>query len=352
MNKTIFVLAALAALSGCGGGGDGSSTTPASNQPGTSTGTGGSSSQGSTGGSSGSSSVPASVVPATTVAAPTYASTDQRYALFNLLNAYRAQMGVGMVRQDSLLDTAAQAHAVYLNVNGTAGGHSEDPAKTGFYGADPRARATVAGVPTTTRVGELISGTGDAQSCLTGMKNSVYHLQSLTGNAETVGLGFATYCTFELGTITGQTGTSASSDFPIGGGQQLAANAIAYSPVDGETVDRAMGGESPRPAPDIPNPGHPVMMRVRADTTADVLSVTTFKLVDSSGADVAGRILIASNAKAASAAAAVVDSAIYSGVAFFLPQTPLSSNATYTAVFSGARNGVAISKSWSFKTYF
>ncbi|AOY97504.1 hypothetical protein BKK79_36770 (plasmid) [Cupriavidus sp. USMAA2-4] len=345
MKKTIFVLAALAALSGCGGGGDGGSSASTSTPQPTPTAP---VTQPTT------PAAPASVAPATGVGAPTYATTDIRYSLFNLVNTYRNQMGVGELRQDALLDAAAQAHANYLSLNGVVGGHVEVASNPGFTGAYPRDRATVAGVPASTWVGETISGTGSAQACLTVLANSVYHLQSLTANQESVGIGYNVNCVMDFGTVTGYTGQTVSqlNAIPVGGGQQMAATAIAYSPLDGETVDKAMAPESPQPAPDIAAPGHPVMVRVRADLTTDVLSVSTFKLVDSSGADVAGRILIAPNAKAASNSGAVTDSGINAGVAFFLPQVPLGSNKTYTAVFSGARNGVAISKSWSFKTYF
>lgn len=347
MKKSIVFLSIFAALSGCGGGGGdnaaGSGGQPSSGTPRTPTPTGPTAPATPT--------VPASVLPATSVPAPTYAATDERSKLFTLLNAYRVKMGVGALAQDQLLDTAAQSHAEYLSVNGTLLGHIEDPTRPGYYAAYPRDRATKAGVPSSTWVGEMVSGTGAASFCLTAMTNSVYHLQALTGNAESVGLGFKTYCVFEFGTVTGQTGSPTLNSIPIGGGQQMTANAIAYSPLDGEIVDRALGSETPQPAPDIANPGHPLMVRVRADLMTDVLGVGSFTLVDGNGASVPGRVLIAPNAKSASVGTAVTDSGLNPGVAFFIPLTPLGSAVTYTATFSGARNGVPISKSWSFKTY-
>ena len=345
MQRTILVLSLLAALSGCGGGGGGGENTSGGGQP-----SGGIPSTPTTPATP-TPAVPTSVPPATSVPAATYGVTDERAKLFTLLNAYRLQMGVGVLAQDPLLDTAAQAHADYLNTNGSLSGHVEDPAKPGYYAAYPRDRATKAGVPAATWVGEMVSGTGAASVCLTGMKNSVYHLQALTSNAQSVGLGFNTYCVFEFGTFTGQVGSPTLNSVPVGGGQQMAANAIAYSPLDGETVDKALGGETPQPAPDIANPGHPIMVRVRADLMTDVLSVGSFTLVDGNGASVPGRILIAPNAKSASVGSAVTDSGLNPGVAFFIPLTPLGSAVAYTAIFSGARNGVPISKSWSFKTY-
>ncbi|WP_416047384.1 CAP domain-containing protein [Cupriavidus basilensis] len=326
MRKTILLLSIFAALSGCGGGG-GDSAASNTSQPTTPS----------------APTKPTSPVattalpPATSVPAPVYPSGDKRVQLFSLLNAFRAGMGVGMVAQDSQLDIAAKAHSDYLALNGTLGGHDEDPSKAGYYAATTRDRATKAGVPSTTAVSELIAGGGDPAICLSALTNSVYHLQVLTSNEVTVGLGFNTYCTINLGTV--------------GEGQRMASTAIAFAPLEGQIVDRALGGESPRPVPDIANPGHPLMVRVRADLPSDVLSVSSFSLVDNNGAQVPGRVLIAANAAGASTAGAVVDPLLQPAVAFFVPLTPLGSAVTYTATFSGARNGVPISKSWSFKTY-
>lgn len=347
MKKSIVCLSIFAALSGCGGGGGGgenaagsggqpSSGTPTTPTPTTTT-------------APVAPVVPVSVPPATSVPAPTYAATDERSKLFTLLNEYRVQMGVGALKQDPLLDTAAKAHSDYIDVNSPL--HEEEPAKPRYYGAMPRDRATKAGVPASTWVGELIGGGGTGWLCFKGLANSVYHLQALTSNAESVGLGLNLACVIDLGTFTGQTGTPTFNSIPLGGGQQMAANAIAYSPLDGEAIDRALGGETPQPAPDIANPGHPIMVRVRADLMTDVLSVGTFTVVDGTGASVPGRILIPLNAKAASVGTAVTDNRLDPGVAFFIPLTPLGSAVTYTATFSGARNSVPISKSWSFKTY-
>ena len=342
-----LVMSVFVSLSGCGGGGDnatGSGGQPSSGMPTTPTSP--------TPTTPVAPAVPASVAPATGVPAPTYAATDERSKLFALLNAYRVQMGVGALAQDPQLDTAAQAHTDYIKLNGAGSAHIEDPAKPGYYAATPKDRATKAGVPLGTWVGEVISGGGSAATCLGVFTNSVYHLQAITANAETVGLGFNTYCTIDFGTLTGQSGTPSINAIPIGGGQQMAASAIAYSPLDNTVVDRAaIATEIPRPVPDIANPGLPLMVRVRADLMTDVLGVGSFTLVDGNGASVPGRVLIAPNAKSASVGTAVTDSGLNPGVAFFIPLAPLGSAVTYTATFSGARNGVQISKSWSFKTY-
>jgi len=297
--------------------------------------------------------VPTSVAPAASVPAATY--TDTRAQLFTQLNDFRAAVGVGMLRQDPMLDVAAQAHADYLKANTTIS-HSEVSTNPGYYETNPRSRATKAGIGSSEWVGEVAGGTGLLPAtwvslCLR-MTNSVYHLQALTSNVEAVGLGINDYaCVADMGTITGVQGTPLPNSVPIGGGQQMAANAIGVAPVDGSSVDGAMPAESPQPAPDIAAPGHPLMVRVRVDLASDALTVNNFTLVDSVGAAVPGRVLVASNAlTGTNVSGAQADAMLYPGVAFFVPLTPLASGKTYTATFAGARNGSAISKSWSFKT--
>ncbi len=54
------------------------------------------------------------------VADPTYAEGSGQLALFKGVNTLRQKFGVGLLAQDAALDTAAQAHAVYLNAHSVA----------------------------------------------------------------------------------------------------------------------------------------------------------------------------------------------------------------------------------------
>jgi hypothetical protein len=49
------------------------------------------------------------------VPVPNYAKGSGQLALFKAINTLREQLGVGMLIQDTALDTAAQAHAAYLS---------------------------------------------------------------------------------------------------------------------------------------------------------------------------------------------------------------------------------------------
>ncbi|WP_434034705.1 hypothetical protein [Cupriavidus sp. a3] len=54
------------------------------------------------------------------MADPTYAEGSGQLALFKGVNTLRQKFGVGLLAQDAALDTAAQAHAVYLNAHSVA----------------------------------------------------------------------------------------------------------------------------------------------------------------------------------------------------------------------------------------
>jgi hypothetical protein len=132
-SKRLSVLAALAApvflLAACGGGGGGSSPSNASSSTSTTT-----------------TPTPPSNSVSTlqnTVAAPSYGTGTFQASAFSTLNAYRLAMGVGQIAQDAVLDTAAQAHATYLNmnlINGSLTALSHDEVSTYTAGPCPQGR--------------------------------------------------------------------------------------------------------------------------------------------------------------------------------------------------------------------
>ncbi|MBP0623437.1 CAP domain-containing protein [Cupriavidus consociatus] len=290
---------------------------------------------------------PTSVPPATSAPAATYPGGDLRLAAFNALNDYRIKMGVGALKQDAALDVAADNHLGYLKAN-SAVGHEEAAGKPGFTGANPYDQSVAAGASKDQWISQAADG---SIGCLADFRNSVYHLQGITGNQETIGLAIRDgYCVMNFGVKTGANGSGYG--LPQWGGQQMATNALAYSPVDGENVPGTFTAtaESPSPAPDLPSAGHPVMFRVPAPTAGDVLTVSSFTLTGPGGSSIPARILVATGARSGSTTSAISDPYVYSGVAFLLPTQPLTAG-TYTATFAGARNGVAINKSWSFTAF-
>jgi Cysteine-rich secretory protein family len=306
------------------------------------------------------------------VPTPTYASGSAQAVAFSTLNTYRSTLGVGEVQQDPILDTSASAHATYLNVNLASGAltvlsHDEVTTLADFYADTPLDRAQKAGAVATEWIGEAL---GDSEAtpdsaassdCVAGLLDTVYHLQTMTGPQQTVGIGFVpqgtpvnfAVCSFDFGSTSGVYGTPVANSIPIYGGQQMAATTIVHAPLSGETnVATAMRSESPNPVPSFAAPGRPLMVRVRADQAGDVLTVSSFTLTASDGTVVSGEIMIPAGAAAGSAASAIVDPNVLlgQGIAFFIPSSPLAANTVYTASFTGARDGTPINLSWPFTT--
>ncbi|WP_432263537.1 CAP domain-containing protein [Cupriavidus sp. TMH.W2] len=336
MNKNLLVVAAISTLlAACGGGGGDSNSpsTPAGTAPGATT--------------PPPAPAPTSVQPATSAPAPTYPSSDARLAAFSDLNTYRIAMGVGALRQDTNLDLAADNHLGYMKANGSIG-HMETAGNPGFTGANPYDQAVAAGASKAQWVGQASDG---SLLCLANFKNTVYHLQGITSNQETVGLAIRdSYCVINFGLVAGANGSGYG--LPQWGGQQMPTSSFAYSPIDNENVTGAFtpGSEQPNPAPDLTMAGHPIMFRVNVANASDVLTVSNFTLTGPGGAAIPARILVPSNAKSGSVASAVEDANLYRGVVFLLPTQRMAAGA-YTATFVGARNGVAITKSWSFTAF-
>ncbi|KAA0178819.1 CAP domain-containing protein [Cupriavidus gilardii] len=332
--KLAIALSIAGLLAACGGGGgdDGGSTQPGTN-PGTTNPT---------------PTPPDSVPPSPTSPTPTYPTADGRLAAFEALNTMRIKIGVGALQQDATLDVAADNHLSYMKANSVVT-HTEEPAKTGFTGVNPYDQVVAAGGIKEQWIGQVATGGApDGAECVAGFKRSVYHLQGITSNQEKVGISVRdNFCVINFAVVTGAKG--GGYGLAQWGGQQLAANAMAYYPSDGDSVLGTFmpAAESPNPAPDLSSAGHPIMFRVAAPDANDVLTVSSFTLVDPNGAAVPARVLVPSNAKAGSLASAIEDANLYRGVVFLLPTQPLTAG-SYTATFSGARNGAAITKTWSF----
>jgi hypothetical protein len=304
----------------------------------------------------------------TSVATPTYTNGSMQAQTFAQLNSYRQSMGVGLLSQDAFLDTAANAHALYLATNmgnGTINAltHTEVSSNAAYYGDTPPSRAQKAGAPSTESIGEDVAAwllnspptaSVDAANCLPELLDSVYHLTSVTDTFQTVGIGLGSADGSKLmasgimNACTLDFGQSAS-------GQQMPTNTIAHVPLSNETnVFLQMFPESPNPAADLTSPGRPIMVRVNAASQGDSLTVSSFTLTTSSGTVVPARIIVPSQALAGSTSSATADvnGKLPAGVVFLLPLAPLSASTTYTVSFSGARDGTPVSVAWSFGALF
>jgi hypothetical protein len=318
-------------------------------------------------------SVPSSsVAPQTSVPTPSYAVGSFQLTAFTLLNNYREAMGVGELAQDPILDDSSAKHSLYLFSNLSAKvltdlSHDEIAGNANFYAESPLLRAQKSGAPTTEYIGENVAdGIGstqasDAADCIGQALASVYHLVGLTSNQQTIGLGyipgsgtFPIYvCTSDFGETAGVTGAPGPNEVSLQGGQQLPIGAVAHSPLASETgVALAMRPELENPAPDLPAPGRPILVRVNAALVGDILTVSQYTLTDSTGALVPARILLPASATSGSTATTVADpnNMLFPGTAILLPLTALKASTTYTVTFNGARDGSPVTASWSFAT--
>jgi len=363
LTKNLIWVAVVAAftLSACGGGGGGGSgaaTPPAATA--------------SAPAAASSPSASSSSAPFATSATNPFSANSAQATIFAALNSYRNQVGVGELADDPILDTAATAHATYLEANlenGNLGGqltHDEVSTFADFYADTPLDRAQKAGAPVTEFIGEDLTASPQTtpvaagNDCVTSLLDTVYHLTGLTDTEQTLGIGFtpatgsvSATCVLDDGSTTGVSGTPQANAIPVFGGQQMATSTIAHVPVSGETnVALSMVAESSNPVPSITSPGRPLMVRVNAASAGDVLTVSSFTLTDSTGNVVAGEILIPGGAATGSTSAAVVDAndLLPPGVVFFIPAQPLVASTVYTASFAGARDGTPISSSWTFTT--
>ncbi len=281
--------------------------------------------------------------------ASTYPKADPRLEFFNALNALRVAMGVGALRQDAALDAAAENHLEYMKLNAVLS-HTETPGNPGFTSPDPYLQVLTAGGSHQQWVGQNAYN-GELARCLAAMANSVYHLQGITSNQETIGLAMRdNYCVANFGVVTAAgTGGYGLAQW---GGQQLPPSAAAHYPADNANVYGVFvpGEETPNPAPDLARAGPPIMFRVNVEKPSDVLTVSNFILTGPGGSRIPARILVPAQSKAGSLASAIEDAGLYRGVVFLLPTQPIGAG-TYTATFAGARNGVAINKSWRFTAF-
>nr|WP_280908233.1 CAP domain-containing protein [Cupriavidus sp. LEh25] len=205
----------------------------------------------------------------TSVPEPSYAKSSGQFALFNGVNALRRKLGVGLLVQDPALDTAAQAHAVYLSAQSVAQ-HDQSVDSLHFYETTPLLRARRAGVGDTQWVAEVVGaarGPDDREigaGCIDQWYHTVYHLQSLVTNQESMGIGFSgtgalglNHCVIDFGTNTATQPDPTPNGVPYGGDQQIDAGTFVTVPADRD-IDVQPGfnfsGESPNPAPDCLRP--------------------------------------------------------------------------------------------------
>lgn len=263
--------------------------------------------------------------------------TGEKLAAFNALNAARSKVGLQPVKQNTRLDTAAQAHANYLVLNETTG-HDENESEPGFTGTTSAERVTATGYTATS--GEGVGGTlgyvisGDEAT--NQLIRAPYHrIPILSPMLADLGIGLAdktlsertwSYSVFTYGYT--------SNAFPITQGHFV-------WPVDNATnIPIHMGGESPDPAPDLTynQRGYPASITVNPN---DTITVDIFKM-NCAGEDLPSRIIVAGND---------IHKRLPNNWAFLLTEVALPRHTVCSITFQGSSPALGkFNKTWSFTT--
>lgn len=334
---TSFIVAAFLGLSlaACGGGGGGgTATTP---QPPTTP------SNPSTPGGGTSTSLQ------TSVPAATYATTSAEASAYKILNQERLRCGVGLLAQNSSLDTAAAGQTNYQvlrQLEGTFGSHNQTAGLSGYVATTPADRVAIAGYKGTYIGEDIAYAKPDQANDLTGenlvrsLLATVYHQSSVLDGFRDVGVsvGFPDKApaatrfpvlTLNLGYLSSQ-------------GAQEPTDVVTY-PCEGSTgVQPAMIGESPDPFTGLgfaagPTVGHPILVRA---PTGKVIKLTSASLT--AGAKIVPSVLYhVSDDK---------NNLLKPHQAFVIPREGLAVSTTYQVNVTGTVDGAAFSRSFSFTT--
>jgi len=254
----------------------------------------------------------------------------------NWINYRRSQAGVAQLTRNSLIDTAALGHSNYQKANNVVT-HVQTAGNPGFTGADLAARLAQAGYVFNTNAsrayGEIISATSNGSGVYMAEEliTAIYHrfvmfepmFKELGSGAATTTAGYTYFTT----------------DFAANNGYGTGISGIVVWPYAGQTgvaADFFSNNESPDPVPDQDEVGYPVSVHANINTT---VTVQTFTIAPHGGSALTTRLLShAGDTETPASAAAIV------------PLAPLKAATVYDVAFSGAVNGVAVTKSWSFTT--
>ncbi|WP_454872995.1 CAP domain-containing protein [Paraburkholderia xenovorans] len=261
--------------------------------------------------------------------------------MFNQVNAYRQQCGFPAVQQNTVLDQAAQAHAMWEGLNNQVA-DNETAGQQGFTGVSYVDRAVHFGFPS----GAIGGGVSAALYSTSPLPESqygqylvyewistVYHSQILLTPVTTIGIG-----EYET-TSNGSTTAWGSLSLLNTSMQQVSTSGPLTFPCQGTTgVPYKAVSESPTP-PNTSGPwGTPVVVMGNATDTIVLQSGT---MTDTSGNVINLQLL--DSAKDPNKLTQA-----YAGVAY--PATPLTANTTYTVSLTGTVNGTAFSRNFSFTT--
>lgn len=295
----------------------------------------------------------------TTVPSLTYAQSSPEYALVSAYNGFRSKLGLGLLAQNPLLDTAASNHLHYVLTNdiNNAGSvdmsainakynrpqfHIEDSTKPLYTGDQEIDRARHVGY-SGAYVGEegAFGGNIGVLAAFNSLVATVYHRAGLMYQfpreiGVSVGNDASQTVVMELGYQTGVKGQSNASDY------------MGAYPADKQTaVPLYAGVETPNPFPDLSTANadfptktsFPICVTIKEGLALQVGSFTVTEAGQTTPLDV--RLMTHRNDPNAYLA---------SNTAFIIGKVPFKAKTVYNVSFSGTSGGSAMSKNWSFTT--
>jgi uncharacterized protein YkwD len=256
----------------------------------------------------------------------------------NWINYRRSQIGMPALARNGVIDTAAQGHSDYQRINNVVS-HDQTAGKTGYTGARLQDRLTNAGYVfgSPNAIGEVISATSNGSGFYMAEEliTAIYHRFVIFEPVfKEIGAGAAT---------TSANYSYFTADFVAnnGYGTGIAAGTIVTWPFNGQTQvapNFNSDYEEPDPVPDRNEVGYPVSVHTNLTRKLTVQSFTI--RAHGANTDLAARLLAQgqdANTTTQSAAAIV-------------PLARLASGTTYDVTFTGAVDGVPVTRSWSFTT--
>jgi uncharacterized protein YkwD len=266
-------------------------------------------------------------------------ATDGR----NWINFRRGQIGMPTLAHNAVIDIASLGHSEYQRTNNIVS-HDEVPGKQGFTGASLLDRLTAAGyvfANANHAYGEVISATSSSNGAFMAEEliTAIYHRFVIFEPVfKEIGTGAAS-------TSAGYSYFTADFAANNGYGAGIAAGTVAVWPFNGQTqvVPNFFSDyESPDPVPDVGvnEVGYPIS--VHANITS-VVTVSDFNVRPHGGAALNVRLLTHDTdpnnpAETPRSAAAII------------PLAKLAPATTYDVSFTGAVDGVPVSRTWSFTT--
>ncbi|WP_341679573.1 hypothetical protein [Comamonas thiooxydans] len=352
ISSTLSIVAIACVLAACGGGG------------------GGDSSSGGGSNNNGGSTPPAEVIPPSNSAYPTaiekstYTEKD-KVDIYSTINNFRTTCGFSSIKQNSLLDTAANGHAVYLQSN-NANGHTQNSGNINFTGANLLNRANAAGyqpsllgeIVGVDSGGSLLAGTSPSgintsnvaptgQALIKSLFSSVYHLSAATKEWVEMGVGYS--ASGNLTSLPGETVFYAATvvNFGVASGS----NAPAYTggkirsfPCEGtDGVYPIFTSETPNPYPgrdfNASPMGTPIMLTSGAGGSIEISKAT----ITAVGASTSVAVKILNSADD-------VHKLVANSEAFAIPDLPLAEDTSYSVAISGTADAKPFTTSFTFKT--